>query len=67
MADETRVEKDSMGEMHVPADAYYGAQTGAGGGEFSDLRSAFQPAVHRRDGADQMGCAEVNHRSGTAG
>jgi fumarate hydratase class II len=24
---ETRIEKDSMGEMQVPADAYYGAQT----------------------------------------
>ena len=23
----TRIEKDSMGEMSVPADAYYGAQT----------------------------------------
>jgi fumarate hydratase class II len=25
---QTRIEKDSMGEMEVPADAYYGAQTG---------------------------------------
>src|SRR5438876_12146278 len=24
---ETRIERDSMGEMMVPADAYYGAQT----------------------------------------
>ncbi len=27
MPDTTRIEKDSMGEMRVPADAYYGAQT----------------------------------------
>ena len=27
MSDKFRVEKDSMGEMQVPADAYYGAQT----------------------------------------
>lgn len=27
MAEHTRVEKDSMGEMSVPSDAYYGAQT----------------------------------------
>ncbi len=27
MADRTRIEKDSMGEMEVPADAYYAAQT----------------------------------------
>lgn len=35
-----RVEKDSMGEMQVPADAYYGAQTGRAVENFpiSDLR-----------------------------
>ena len=40
MSDETRVEKDSMGEMRVPADAYYGAQTGRAVENFpvSDLR-----------------------------
>src|SRR2546422_7168794 len=27
MAKRTRMERDSMGEMHVPADAYYGAST----------------------------------------
>ncbi len=27
MPESTRLEKDSMGEMRVPADAYYGAQT----------------------------------------
>ena len=27
MKDKFRVESDSMGEMRVPADAYYGAQT----------------------------------------
>ncbi len=27
MTDKTRIEKDSMGEMEVPADAYYAAQT----------------------------------------
>ena len=27
MAAETRIEKDSMGEMTVPAEAYWGAQT----------------------------------------
>ena len=37
---ETRIEKDSMGEMRVPADAYYGAQTGRAVENFpiSDLR-----------------------------
>ena len=36
----TRTERDSMGEMHVPADAYYGAQTARAVENFpiSDLR-----------------------------
>ena len=27
MADQFRIERDSMGEMRVPVNAYYGAQT----------------------------------------
>ena len=40
MPDQFRVEKDSMGEMRVPADAYYGAQTARAIENFpiSDLR-----------------------------
>src|SRR5688500_11174186 len=40
MSDAFRTEKDSMGEMTVPADAYYGAQTGRAVENFpiSDLR-----------------------------
>jgi fumarate hydratase, class II len=40
MADQFRVEKDSMGEMRVPADAHYGAQTARAVENFpiSDLR-----------------------------
>src|SRR6187549_1582488 len=40
MAEQYRSEKDSMGEMKVPADAYYGAQTGRAVENFpiSDLR-----------------------------
>jgi fumarate hydratase, class II len=40
MADDFRVEKDSMGEMRVPAGAYYGAQTARAVENFpiSDLR-----------------------------
>ena len=50
-----RTEKDSMGEMKVPADAYYGAQTARAVENFPDLRPALQPPLHRRDGADQVG------------
>ena len=40
MAEQFRNEKDSMGEMKIPADAYYGAQTGRAVENFpiSDLR-----------------------------
>src|ERR1700712_5737206 len=40
MAEQFRIEKDSMGEIKVPADAYYGAQTGRAVENFpiSDLR-----------------------------
>ena len=37
---QSRTEKDSMGEMQVPADAYYGAQTGRAVENFPDLRFA---------------------------
>ena len=36
MSGQFRNEADSMGEVRVPADTYYGAQTGAGGGELPD-------------------------------
>src|SRR5262245_59844201 len=40
MSDQVRIEKDSMGEMHVPSRAYYGAQTARAIENFpiSDLR-----------------------------
>jgi len=40
MSDEVRIEHDSLGEVQVPADAYYGAQTQRAVGNFpvSDLR-----------------------------
>jgi fumarate hydratase class II len=44
MPTDFRVEKDSMGEMNVPADAYYGAQTARAAENFpiSDLRFSRQ-------------------------
>ena len=40
MSEAFRTEKDSMGEMKIPNDAYYGAQTGRAVENFpiSDLR-----------------------------
>jgi fumarate hydratase class II len=44
----TRVERDSMGEMRVPADAYYGAQTARAVEKFSHFRAPFRTAFHPR-------------------
>jgi fumarate hydratase, class II len=55
-----RTEKDSMGEMQVPADAYYGAQTGRAVENFpiSDLR--FNRRFIAAMGLVKWACAEVN-------
>src|SRR5436190_3628999 len=59
-----RTEKDSMGEMKVPADAYYGAQTGRAVENFpiSDLR--FPRRFIAAMGLIKWAAAEVNHRMG---
>src|ERR1700722_6241818 len=64
MADAFRTEKDSMGEMKVPADAYYGAQTGRAVENFpiSDLR--FSRRFIAAMGLIKWACAEVNHTLG---
>src|SRR5689334_3316157 len=61
---EFRVEKDSMGEMKVPADAYYGAQTGRAVENFpiSDLR--FSRRFIAAMGLVKWACAQVNHSLG---
>src|SRR3954453_22714591 len=55
-----RTEKDSMGEMKVPADAYYGAQTGRAVENFpiSDLR--FNRRFIAAMGLIKWACAAVN-------
>src|SRR5687768_6155684 len=57
-----RAERDSMGEMQVPADAYYGAQTARAVENFpiSDLR--FGRRFIAAMGLIKWACAEVNHR-----
>src|SRR3954452_11262173 len=59
-----RTERDSMGEMRVPADAYYGAQTGRAVDNFpiSDLR--FSRRFIAAMGLIKWACAEVNHGLG---
>src|SRR3982750_850366 len=59
-----RSEKDSMGEMKVPADAYYGAQTGRAAENFpiSDLR--FPRRFIAAMGLIKWAAAGVNHGMG---
>src|SRR5436190_20222634 len=59
-----RTEKDSMGEMKVPADAYYGAQTGRAVENFpiSDLR--FNRRFIAAMGLIKSACAQTNHSLG---
>ena len=63
--DETRVERDSMGEMNVPADAYYGASTQRAVLNFpiSDLR--FPRAFIRALGQIKQAAAQTNEALGT--
>ncbi len=59
-----RIEKDSMGEMKVPADAYYGAQTARAVENFpiSDLR--FSRRFIAAMGLIKWACAEINCKLG---
>src|SRR4051794_23670368 len=61
---EFRTERDSMGEMKVPADAYYGAQTARAVENFpiSDLR--FNRRFIAALGLIKSAAAEVNHKLG---
>src|SRR5437868_14525166 len=62
---ETRVERDSMGEMQVPVDAYYGASTQRAVLNFpiSDLR--FPRQFVRALGQIKQAAAQVNESLGT--
>ena len=64
MSEAFRTEKDSMGEMKVPADAYYGAQTGRAVENFpiSDLR--FSRRFIEAMGLIKSAAAEVNRGLG---
>jgi aspartate ammonia-lyase len=56
----TRIEKDSLGEIAVPGDAYYGAQTARAVSNYpiSGLRA--HPAMIRAYGLLKLACAEAN-------
>src|SRR5437763_8754102 len=62
MAQDFRTEKDSMGEMKVPADAYYGAQTARAVENFPISNLRFSRRFIAAMGLIKSACAEVNHR-----
>jgi fumarate hydratase class II len=64
MPEAFRTEKDSMGPMQIPSDAYYGAQTGRAVENFpiSDLR--FSRPFLAAMGLIKWSCAQVNHELG---
>lgn len=57
---QTRVEKDSMGEMSVPADAYYGAQTARAAENFPISNLRFDRSFIAAMGLVKWAAAEVN-------
>src|SRR5881394_2203135 len=61
---EFRTEKDSMGEMQVPADAYYGAQTARAVENFPISGLRFSRKFIAAMGLIKWACAEVNFRLG---
>ncbi|MEM7626508.1 MAG: class II fumarate hydratase [Planctomycetota bacterium] len=57
---ETRIEKDSMGEMPVPADALYGASTARAVANFPIANRPLSPAVIHAFGHLKAACAQAN-------
>jgi fumarate hydratase class II len=64
MSDAARVEKDSMGEMRVPADAYYGAQTARAVENFPVSNLRFGRRFISAIGLVKWCCAQVNRDLG---
>jgi fumarate hydratase, class II len=60
----TRIESDSMGEIEVPADRYWGAQTQRSIQNFRIGGHRFSPAVVRAFGVVKKGAALANHALG---
>ena len=60
----TRIEKDSMGEFQVPANAYYGAQTARAVDNFPISGIHFSRPFIQALGAIKRAAAEVNVEMG---
>ena len=64
MAETYRMEKDSMGEMKVPAEAHHGAQTARAVENFPISELRFNRRFIAAMGLVKWACAEVNHKLG---
>ncbi len=60
----TRIERDTMGELRVPAQAYYGVQTARAIENFPVSGLRFPRAFIRALGLIKSGAAIVNHSLG---
>ena len=60
----TRIERDSIGELEVSSDKYYGAQTQRSLENFKIGREVFQREFIRAYGLIKKAAASVNHRFG---
>jgi len=65
MADDYRVEEDSLGEMEVPADAYWGAQTQRAVENFPISGETFKPRFVHALGVVKKAAAQANRDLGT--
>jgi len=61
---DTRIEKDSIGEIEVPADRYWGAQTQRSLQNFKIGGERFPRSFIRAYGIVKQSAAEVNHKLG---
>src|ERR1035441_6033545 len=64
MEQDYRIERDTMGEMRVPRDALYGAQTARAVENFCISRMRFQRPFMRALGLIKAAAAQVNGRMG---
>jgi fumarate hydratase class II len=60
-----RIETDSLGEVNVPADAYYGAQTARCLANFPIGRDTFPAAFIHALGQVKLACAQAHRELGT--
>jgi fumarate hydratase class II len=59
-----RIEHDSMGDVEVPADAYYSAQTQRAVENFPISGWRLPPALVRAMGLVKYSCGRANHELG---